>query len=212
MRYKKKTAAEFVAEQRANPGYVEQSRRLREETAERFMAHQAEERPVIEAIHQAGVPWVSTVWDTGGVAATHPYILEILIDHLQRQHPEKVREGIARAIAVPQARRFWDTLLTLFVSHPDGSVTNRTKWAIGCALAASADASVVDDVIALMREPTHGANRAAFLEFLSRSPSPDAQVVFEEASRDPQLAKEVRFLKRIRQRTWRKRPGKTQKP
>jgi hypothetical protein len=212
MKSKKKTAAEFAAELAANPEYVRQSLRLQEESAQRFAVLEAAALPIVDAINSSGMPSVGSLWQMGDAAAANPRILDILVAHLQRDYPEEVHSAIARAVAVPQARRLWETLLKLFVSHPDGPVPNRTKWAIGCALAASADASVVDDVIALMREPTHGANRAAFLEFLSRSPSPDAQVVFEEAGRDPQFAKEVRFLKRVRQRKWRKRPGKTQKP
>lgn len=208
MEKKKRTAAEFVAELRKNPAFVEQSLRLQQESARSFAEQQAAERPILDAIHQAGLSWVSTVWDMGGAAATHPKVLDILVNHLQQEYPEKVREGIAHAIAVPQARRFWDTLLTLFVNHQDGAVTNRTKWAIGCALAVAADSSVVDAVIAIVREPKHGNNRLAFLKFLSESPSVHAQVAFEEAGRDPQFEKEVRFLKRIRRGKWRRRPGK----
>jgi hypothetical protein len=43
-----------------------------------------------------------------------------------------------------------------------------------------------------------------FLKVLSESPSLKAQAAFEQAARDPQLMKEARFLKRVRDRRSRK--------
>ena len=103
-------------------------------------------------------------------------------------------------------RRFGYTLLRLFRCHPDGAVPNGVKFGIGCALAASADATVLDDVIALVEDTRHGENRGLFLKFLINSSSDKAQAAFEATLHDPQLANEARFLKRRRTAQSRRTP------
>jgi len=212
MKSKRKTASELVAELQANPEYVQRSLRQQQESAQSNAAFQAAARPVIEAINKTSVLTLNSAYAIGDAAARYPQIADILVEHLQRAYPESVTKTIAHALAIPQARRFWETLLRLFMNHPDGPVPNRTKFGIGCALAASADASVLADVLSIMRDPRHGANRGVFLKFLAESLSPQAQAAFEEAGHDPEFAKEVRFLKRIRQRKWRRGSDRTRQP
>ena len=119
--------------------------------------------------------------------------------------PRAVLEGIGRALAVPESRRFWRTLLRLFRESSGWRRTSRAvKRSIGCALSASVTEDVIDDVVALIGEPRHGENRIVFLKVLMESPSLKAQAAFEQAARDSQLMKEARFLKRLRDRRVRK--------
>ncbi len=198
------TAAEHVAELNADPEFLKRRRAEDERLAAMRHELQLAERPVVQALNDAGLGWVRSVWDLVNTAEPYPRVLDILVEHLQRDYPPRVLEGIGRALAVPESRRFWSTLLRLFRSHPDGAVPNGVKWSIGCALSASVTEDVIDDVVALIGEPRHGENRIVFLKVLMESPSLKAQAAFEQAGRDSQLMKEARFLKRLRDRRVRK--------
>ena len=197
-------ASELVAELNANPEYLERRRAQDEKLAAMEQALQLAERPLVQPLNDAGLGWVRSVWDLVNTAEPYPKVLDILVEHLQRDYPPRVLESIGRALAVPESRRFWSTLLRLFRSHPDGAVANGVKFSIGCALSACVTEDVIDDVVALVDEPRHGENRLVFLKVLSESPSLKAQAAFEQATRDSQLMKEARFLKRLRDRKSRK--------
>src|SRR5690606_10670983 len=131
-----------------------------------------------------------SVWDLVNTANPYPKAVPILIEHLQRPYPERVREGIARALAVPDAVKEWDTLRRLFETEADATTTG-VKWALGCALAAAATDGVIGDVIHLLRDRRHGGNRTALISALARSADPRARRALMEAGADPELATEV---------------------
>lgn len=186
---KRKTAAELMAELSADPSFVarqheqEQARRKREAEFRRA------ETPLIDALERVDIH-VQSVWDLANTASPYPNAVPILIEHLQRPYPERVREGIARALAVPDAIREWDALLRLFESEAD-STTTGVKWALGCALAAAATDDVINDVIRLLQDRSHGGNRIALISGLARSADPQARRALMEAGADPELATEV---------------------
>ena len=126
------------------------------------------------------------------------------MEHLQKDYPTRVQGAIARALAVPESRRFWPTLLELFRSHPDGTVANLGKFGIGCALAAGFTEERLDDVVEILDEPRHGLNRAVFLPVIAKLDSPKAVAALERASADPDLDKEAAFQLRLKARRSRK--------
>ena len=113
-----------------------------------------------------------------------------------------MREGIARALAVPEARAGWTTLLEQFRADDDTTGLG-SKFGIGCALAAAADETVMGDVIDLVRERRHGQNRLALVDVLARSSDPRARAALEELSADRDMAAEVSraLTRRSRRRT-----------
>lgn len=198
-REKPKTAEEFVRELNADPAYVERRRRLDEELRVANEQHSRAEAPLVRALNEAGYQWVRSVWDLVNTADPYPKAIAVLLEHLERPYPEKVLEGIARALAVPEARPGWLTLSQLFRLNSDEK-TNGVKWALGCALAGAADDTVTDDVIALVEDRAHGENRVALLSALARSNNVRAHAALEAALADPQLAREAQGLLRKRRR------------
>jgi hypothetical protein len=150
------------------------------------------ELPVVEALRGAGF-MVSSVWDLVNTTERYTAALPLLLDHLQRPYPDKVREGIARAMAVPESKFAWQTLVSLFRREFDPR-PNGVKWAIGCALAAAADDDVIQDLIALLSEKRHGENRVAFMIALKRSRLANARVALEAGRSDPDLTREISRL------------------
>jgi HEAT repeat protein len=79
-------------------------------------------------------------------------------------------------------------LLDLFKKERDEQV----RWALACALSATADDNVIVQVIELFLDKTYGEDRIAFIEPLSRSTTPEAAAALEQGRQDPQLPKEIR--------------------
>lgn len=139
---------------------------------------------------------VRTVWDLVNTSARYPNALPILFNHLQRPYPDSVLTGIARALAVPEARRWWNDLLELFRTSQEQKV-NGVKTALAVALAAAADDDVVGEVIRLVEDPSHGEHRIMLLNVLARSSRQEARSALEKAAHDPQLEKEARVQLRL---------------
>lgn len=181
---------EFVAQLAADPEYQAKKAAFDAEHKAASEAYSRAEAPVVEALNRGGFK-VTSIWDL--VNTTEPYTraLPILLDHLQRSYPDKVREAIARAMAVSEAKFAWHTLLKLFRQDFDQK-GNGVKWAVGAALAAAADDEVIQDLVRLFSDPRHGENRVVFVEVLKQSRNVDARTALERAREDPQVAREIR--------------------
>ena len=150
------------------------------------------EAPVVEALRAAGVP-VSSVWDL--VNTTNPYeqSLQILFAHLQRPYPDEVREGIARALAVPAAKFAWPLLIKLYREE----TVQRTKDGLAVAISNIADDGMLDDLVELARDSAQGESRVLLLNAFERSRLPKARKALMELGGDPMLKKEVQRILRL---------------
>ena len=152
------------------------------------------EAPVVEALRTAGVP-ISSVWDLVNATNTHEQSLPILLDHLQRPYPDGVREGIARALAVPAAKCAWPLLIKLYRQES----ARRTKDGLAVAISNIADDGLLDELIELAQDDTHGESRVLLLNALERSRLPKARKALMELGGDPVLQKEVQqILRRLK--------------
>jgi len=122
------------------------------------------------------------VWDLVNSDEPYPEALPILLAHLQRPYPGRVREGIARALAVRDARFGWDVLIRLYEEEPGDS---DAKKGLAAAIAAASDDEVLDDVIAMANDARHGESRLLLLRALERSKKPRAKEALTELSGDP---------------------------
>jgi HEAT repeat protein len=187
-----RTAAELMAELAGDPEYVAQQAKQEQERAQRTAVWRKAERPLVEDLRSRGLG-VGSVWDLVNKSQPYPQAVPVLLDHLQRPYPDRVREGIARALAIPEAKAGWNLLLDLFVRERDRT-TSGPKWALACALAAAADDDVLPDVIALVQDERHGENRAPLLDALARSRRPEARQMLLELRDTSDLAGDVQRL------------------
>jgi hypothetical protein len=93
---KGKTAAELMAELKADPEFVARQREQEQTRLRKEAEFQKAEAPLVNALKEVGVS-VESVWDLVNTAAPYPKAVPSLLEHLQRPYPERVREGIARA-------------------------------------------------------------------------------------------------------------------
>ena len=195
---KRQTVAEFVAELARDPDYQARRRRIEADTAQRLKTLQAAQAPLVAALAQVDIK-IDSVWDLVNTKAQYPAAVPILVEHLTRPYPDAVLEGIIRALAIPESKRYWKTLMRLFEEHP-GPESSQVKDALALALSAAADDTLIDDVIRLVQVPSHGGRRIVLLNALATSSASRAHAALNAAASDPQLSREARFqLRRHRQ-------------
>lgn len=163
--------------------------RRRQEIQRNALEYSRAEAPLVQELNAAGAQ-VSSVWDLVDTKAKYPQLLPILFAHLDRPYPKKVREGIARALAVRESRSRWDEIVNRYLAEADTSA-NGMKWALHLVIAAAADSTVLDTLIRLACDRRHGRNRALFIDALARIDDPRARAALAELASDPDLAGDV---------------------
>jgi hypothetical protein len=123
-----------------------------------------EDAMVVEALRVADVD-VRSVYDLVNSKAPYPQAIPVLLRLLPRVRNDRIKEGVARALGVPEARPVAaKPLIHEFSNMPSETKSQEhTKWAIGNALAAVADDSVFEEVLALLTDGRHGRVRSAIV-------------------------------------------------
>jgi hypothetical protein len=191
------TLDEHEAQLKAEGGYeaVKARQERQEEERQRRVAEWRQaEKPLVDEINTTGLA-VTSVWDLVNSKARHSAVIPILLDHLTRPYPERVREGIARALAVPESIVGWKILLNAFRDEKNYSTTG-PKWALALALGAAGTDDVLDDVFPLLEDENLGRNRVPLLPVLGRSRNPRSRVVLNALKDDETIGKEVKKVLR----------------
>jgi hypothetical protein len=195
---RRKTAAELLAQLSGDTDYVARRKQLDEAFRRKHDKEMRAEAPIVEELRASGVP-VNSTWDLVNTPNVYPQSLQILLAHLQKPYPDAIRDGIARAMAIPGAKFAWPILIRLYRQEKK---VGRTQQGLAVALSNIADDEVMDDLIALGREPQLGASRALLLDALRRSRLARARTALMEFANDPLLQKEARrILRQLKLRT-----------
>jgi hypothetical protein len=100
---KKTSAAELMARLNTDSEFLTRKRK-RDEAIQRTAEEYARaEIPLVQELRAAGAQ-VSSVWDLVNTKTSYPQLVPILFAHLDRPYPERIHEGIARALAIPESR------------------------------------------------------------------------------------------------------------
>jgi hypothetical protein len=190
---KKITADELMAELNADPEWVAARATEEQERQNRQAEWRRSEAPLVEELRSIGVA-VNSAWDLVNKAGAYPTALPILLKHLQRPYPDAVREGIARSLAVPEAKFAWEPLIRLYREEPESR--RRSKDGMASAIAVIADNTKINDLISLVRDEQNGSSRLLLLSALERSSDPSARKTLVELQHDPQLQKEIAVILR----------------
>lgn len=193
---KRITAAELMARLNADPSYVA-ARAEREEAHRQREAKLAEaERPLVAALQSLGLP-VDSVWELVSTSSPYREAIPVLFEHLGRKYPPRIREGIARALAVAESRPRWSELVRAYEKEREPSVRD----GLAVAIATVADDAVIEDVLGLASDVKQGPSRVLLLCALERSANPQARRALEKLASDPELTREVRVvLRRLKRR------------
>lgn len=165
--------------------------RLRLEELERFLTQA--EAPVVDDLQAAGIQ-VESAWDLMELGSLAPEAASILVRHLETgSYPDRVMEGLARALAVRSSSDYWPRLLDLY---RDDAMGPDAREGLAVALAASAKPKHGDDLISLVQDAGRGPSRLHLLRAISRVGGSRGRQELDRLSSDPFLGKEARKLLR----------------
>ena len=185
------SATDLMSELEADPEYAAHQQRRDAELERMEEESRRAQAPLAEELRAAGVE-VDSAWDLVNTSTPYPAALPILLEHLGRPYADRVREGMARALAVGRDAKFgWEKLVNFYRDEPAGT---DAKDGLAVALAAVADEEVVDELISLAREAAHGESRILLVRGLKRARAPQASAALEEFSGDPVLGEQARLL------------------
>jgi hypothetical protein len=191
------TVEELLRELEADPEFV---RREEEREAERRQLERQlrdAEAPLLRDLADVGVD-VDSAWDLVNTSTPYPDALPVLLDHLGRDYPDRVREGMARALAVRGDAAFaWATLLRLYRQEPAGT---DAKDGLAVALAAVAAGSELNELTELAADARHGESRILLISGISRLRSTEAREALDRLADDPVVGTEVRRRLKRRKR------------
>ena len=186
----KPTTEEFLEQLQADPEYQQRIAAKRAKIDALVEAEAREAEQLVADLRSVGEP---AVWDLVNTRRRYPRAIPVLLDHLQRPYSDHLKEVIARALAVEEARPFWPTILKEY--ERTGQPGAGSKFGLALALARSAGPEELQEILRLLRERRHGESRIALLLALKRLAPPTALKEFEN---DPDLTLEVRHMLRKR--------------
>ena len=192
------TAAELSARLEADPAFVKREQEREKERVERSLRLRAEQEPMLAELREVG--WnVSSVWDLVNTSTPYREAIPILLKHLLMPYSDRTREGIARALAVRDARSAWPILVSEYRKAPIGEengIRLGAKSGLAAALAAVATNDLMGELVDLAKDRSNGSTRLILLRALRRSKSAVAKRAIEELASDPDLEKEIASWRR----------------
>lgn len=146
---------------------------------------------------------MDSVWHLGSTFKTYPEAISILLKHLALPYSDRIREGIARSLAVPdpEVREAWSFLVDQYRIAPNGkgvvAVGDRkeyklgTKDALALVLRTIVSEKTMEEFLGLAKDPLMGESRILLLGALKKSKDSRLKEAVEYLALDPVLAKEI---------------------
>jgi hypothetical protein len=199
-----KAATEIMAEKerrkREDPAY-----RARLERVEGERNANAEQRriacqPVFDDLRAAGVE-VDDLYRLYEQPESYPLAIPVLLDHLQRDYPERVLDDIGNALPFKPDPSWWEDFKRLYVATESDAVRDR----LAAAMSGCARREHYDDLLALFHNQTLGSSRIYFLRPINRIgnriDAGQGRAVIETVTDDPILGKEASAILKGRRRS-----------
>lgn len=184
------TAGELKARLDADPEFQKRKAAREAELQHRVRRWTEAEQPLVEDLHAAGVK-VESVWDLVNTTDPYPEALPVLMHHLEsRAYPDRVMDGIGRAIGVGPALRYWDRLVAVLRAETRPGCAE----GVAVALAACATKEQLPDLIELVTETELGDNRIHLLRAIKQRGGTEGRSVLESLANSEDLGQAARAL------------------
>lgn len=121
------------------------------------------QRPLIAALREVGID-VENVYELVNAQRSDRRAIPVLVEHLRRDYPPRVLEGVARALATRHAAPYWPDLVEAYKNWTDVGA----QQGAACAVAAAAAQEHVDALLMLIADESLGASRVLLLPALVR--------------------------------------------
>lgn len=197
------SAVEFKRVLDADPDYRARKKAFDAELAERSRRLREAERPLLADLSALGLD-VESVW---ALRSLQPYpdgTVDVLLQHLVTPFPDRVREGIARALAVVEARPAWPVLVRAYRNETSAEDSG-AREGLAEALMVTASRATADDLVGMIRDRRLGPSRVLLLRAVTRLRLPGRWELIAECLRDPDLAIEADHMLAKRTRRTRTR-------
>jgi hypothetical protein len=152
-----------------DPQYQAMMAEKRRQWAEQAAIARKDEEPLVAALTTVGWPEgvrqcteARSVWDLVHTAVPYPHLLETLADHITRPYSKSTKNGIARALAVLEARgtQVPQVLMGELKNETDPNEgPNSYRWALINTLVSIGDSSLADDVQQLLADARYESVR-----------------------------------------------------
>ncbi len=174
----------------------------KQERTERSARLRAEEAPILADLRALGRN-LDSVWDLVNSSTKHPDAIPVLLKHLPLPYSDRIREGIARSLALvdPRVSKAWPMLVEEYRNAPEGwgiiakgetkEFRLGAKDGLACALSVSVTDETLEELIALTKDRTQGESRVLLLTALRKSKNLLAKQAIEELASDPDLKEEI---------------------
>ncbi len=173
MKKKPMTASELMTELQNDKSYQDKMQAKEKDRISFEELLRANEKNLVDSVNQKGYQ-ISSVWDLVNAENKYSDVIPILIDHIKQNYHPRIKEGMARALAVPQASNTaWDTLLGEYLrTAADEDITeiNRRGYKSGLAVALSCliNEKRIEVVLELIQNNKHKSSRIFLLDALRK--------------------------------------------
>ena len=182
------TAVEALQQLEADPEWCARRDAKEAERAERTRQLRLEQMELLRDLHATGNE-VGSVWDLVNTAKPYPKAFPVLLDHLLRPYSDRTREGIARALAVKDARPIaWEVMFGLIRSR---SLPKEVADAVMVAISSMARPADLSTLIETLADKSLGSSRIFLVRNLMQSKRPEARQALMHNRADPDLQKEI---------------------
>lgn len=206
-------AGDFLEKLANDPEYQAMTREKEAKHAAGVAKNREEEKKLVKELQDAGVSVVldrirgqeykghpRSIDDLVNTQAPYPKAIPILVNHLQLEYSEDIKEGIVRALAVVEARDIaTERLIEEFIKTKDAD--SNFKWIVGMAIAETTTPKTGARVAALALDNSHGRSRDQLpLGMLNADPD-EAMSFLQEMLKDPVTKKNAeKAIKRLQKR------------
>ena len=137
-----------------------------------------DQEPLVAALTAAGWPpkvqqcgETRSVWDFVNTVEPYPHLLDTLAEHLIRPYHERIKEGIARALAVREAKgtHIPRVLMEELKKETDPNEgPNSYRWVLINTLKTIGDSGLLEDVRQLVEDSRYAAVHSDLLQLANK--------------------------------------------
>jgi len=142
------TAGEYLAEMAKDPEWVARHAAQDAKQRELEARYRAEEELMVADLRRAGYR-VGSVYDLVNTAQSYPDAIPVLLNHIKRPYSDRIKEGIARALTVREARGIAGPGIIATLRHSQDN-DRVCRWALANALTIVADRADRDAIKGLI--------------------------------------------------------------
>ena len=146
-------------------------------------------KPLVDDLRNAGIQIKNGVWDIISDRETCVKVMPVLAAHLERDYPPEIQDGIARAMAWPEALAWRPNFIRLFHQQPFLHDYFRQGLALG--IRNTTGPHNVMETMEILRDRSLGPQRLLIISLFSRVKDEEVRQAILELRDDPELSLEI---------------------